>query len=71
MIPLGDIDLQKEIRLEDESNIVARQPAPGFARRVYSAKIEGRASDMTVAVYEGADAEEQWRQDIAKHSRLR
>ncbi|KAJ6569252.1 hypothetical protein B0H19DRAFT_1066012 [Mycena capillaripes] len=33
--------------------------------RVYTAKIEGRKSSVTVAMYQGDGAEEQWRQDIA------
>ncbi|KAJ7107476.1 hypothetical protein C8R44DRAFT_941195 [Mycena epipterygia] len=38
---------------------------------MYSAKIDGREADMTVSVYEGETAEEQWRQEISKYSRLR
>jgi hypothetical protein len=49
MIPLGDIDLQHEIRLNNRT---------GSVRRVYAARIEGRQSNVTVAMYQGHRAEE-------------
>jgi NAD(P)H-flavin reductase len=58
MIPLGDIDLQHEIRLDQESVIVGRRSGRGSVRRMYSAKIDGRKSRMTVAVYRGNSAED-------------
>ncbi|KAJ7750332.1 hypothetical protein B0H16DRAFT_1550332 [Mycena metata] len=69
-IPLGDIDLQRqiradEIRLDQSSGVISRQER-GCVQRVYS-KVEGRMSDTTVAVYEGDTAEEEWRRDIAKY----
>ncbi|KAF8209381.1 hypothetical protein K438DRAFT_2012188 [Mycena galopus ATCC 62051] len=71
-IPWGDINLQREIRLDCTSGIATwhHQRAP-VRRRVYSAKIEGREANMTVAVYEGHKAEERWQQDITRHSGLR
>ncbi|KAJ7037135.1 hypothetical protein C8F04DRAFT_1393869 [Mycena alexandri] len=75
MIPLGDIDLQRqirvdEIRLDQNSRVISRQQH-GCVWRVYSAKVEGRKSDMTVAVYKGETAEEEWRRDFAKYMTVR
>ncbi|KAJ7079674.1 hypothetical protein C8R44DRAFT_895630 [Mycena epipterygia] len=47
-IPLGDLDLRNEIRLE-----------------------ESGLSDMTAAVYQGENAEQTWKHEIAKYSGLR
>jgi hypothetical protein len=58
MIPMGEIDLQHEIRVGNESGLVYRQPQSGHARRMYSAKVEGRRSSMTAAIYQGNGAEE-------------
>ncbi|KAJ7216938.1 hypothetical protein C8J57DRAFT_1598824 [Mycena rebaudengoi] len=70
-IPLGDIDLQREIRLDAQSGVVHRIGERGSVRRMHSAKIDGRSSNMTVALYQGDNAEEEWRQAISRHSRLR
>jgi hypothetical protein len=58
LIPLGDIDLQHEIRLGMDAAIVERRRERRCVRRVYSAKLEGRSSGMTVALYQGNNAEE-------------
>ncbi|KAJ7737801.1 hypothetical protein DFH07DRAFT_93195 [Mycena maculata] len=68
-IPLGDIDLRQEIRLDAESGIVERQR--GSVRRMYSARIHGSKSDMTVALYQGDNAEEEWRHAISRYSWFR
>ncbi|KAJ7679382.1 hypothetical protein DFH06DRAFT_1166420 [Mycena polygramma] len=68
MVPLGDIDLQYEIRLGD-TGIVKRARNWPRIRRVYSAKFEGQST--TVAMYQGDNAEEQWREDIAKYMAVR
>jgi hypothetical protein len=54
MIPLGDIDLQYD------TGVIGRQREWGRprVRRVYSAKVEGRNSNVTVAMYQGHGAEE-------------
>ncbi|KAJ7767568.1 hypothetical protein B0H14DRAFT_2633044 [Mycena olivaceomarginata] len=58
-ILLGDLDLMKEIHLDNESGIVGRQKRGGGFRRIYTAKIMGNESrTMTVAVYQGNGAEE-------------
>ncbi|KAJ7369201.1 hypothetical protein DFH08DRAFT_833313 [Mycena albidolilacea] len=84
-IHLGDINLLKEIRIDNESGIVGRQSQRMNARRMYySAKIVGgEPGPMTVAMYQGDNAEEvsahktpydllerrlqEWRQHIAKY----
>ncbi|KAJ7837819.1 hypothetical protein B0H14DRAFT_2790684 [Mycena olivaceomarginata] len=70
-IPLGDLDLCNEIQLDDESGVVQRCTSQYSVRRMYSARIHNCNSTMTVALYQGYDAEEQWRQDIARYSWLR
>jgi hypothetical protein len=58
MIPLGDIDLQHELRLNKGSAVVDRRCDRASVRRVYSARIDGRNAPMTVAIYQGRGAEE-------------
>ncbi|KAJ7153835.1 hypothetical protein C8R46DRAFT_1228126 [Mycena filopes] len=64
MIPWGDIDLQRELLVNKESGVVGYRHENNFARRVYCAQVDGRASDMTVAVYQGDGADKDWHQDI-------
>ncbi|KAJ6506077.1 hypothetical protein DFH09DRAFT_1200411 [Mycena vulgaris] len=71
VVPLGDIYLRNEIRLDDETGVVERRGGGALVRRMYSARIEGRTSDMTVALYQGDYAEENWRDSVAKHSYIR
>ncbi|KAJ6462916.1 hypothetical protein C8R45DRAFT_1080519 [Mycena sanguinolenta] len=74
MIPMGDIDLRRQIQVDERRGIVNYQPhRQACVRRVHSAKarIDGRKSRVTVAMYQGDGAEEEWRQDIAKHMALR
>jgi hypothetical protein len=54
---VGDIDLLREIRLNG-MGIADYQPGRPRVRRVYTAKIEGRKSDVTVAIYQGEGAQE-------------
>ncbi|KAJ7669069.1 hypothetical protein B0H17DRAFT_1086889 [Mycena rosella] len=58
VIPLEDIDLRKQIRLDDEIGVVNRGGRRACVRRMYTARIEGKKSAMTVAVYQGDDAQE-------------
>ncbi|KAJ7153921.1 hypothetical protein C8R43DRAFT_950165 [Mycena crocata] len=85
MIPLGDIDLQLEICLDLESGVAGRSRHGASVRRMYSAKLRGQT--MTVAMYEGGNAEavrifnhilrveftvvKKWQRDISRHSRFR
>ncbi|KAJ7814760.1 hypothetical protein B0H14DRAFT_2849519 [Mycena olivaceomarginata] len=72
-ILLGDIKLLKEIRMNDESGVVGRQSQRTSARPMYySAKVVGgEPGPMTVALYQGADTEEEWRQHITKYESIR
>ncbi|KAF7340625.1 hypothetical protein MSAN_02134400 [Mycena sanguinolenta] len=78
MIPMGDIDLRHQIRVDDlradKWDVLNAQPRErACVRRIHSAKavIGRRRSRVTVAMYEGNDAEEEWRTDLAKYMRLR
>ncbi|KAF7353371.1 hypothetical protein MSAN_01525700 [Mycena sanguinolenta] len=65
-IQLGNLDLHHEIRLHHESGVVTR--VTNCTRKVYAARINGTAADMTAIVYE---LEEQWREDVMKYHNLR
>ncbi|KAJ7226516.1 hypothetical protein C8J57DRAFT_1252555 [Mycena rebaudengoi] len=71
MIPLGDIDLQYEIRLDKNTGVVDRSRERLRVRRVYSARVEGRESTMTVATYQGHGAEDEWQIDMARYKSVR
>ncbi|KAJ7022940.1 hypothetical protein C8F04DRAFT_1240493, partial [Mycena alexandri] len=73
MIPMGDIDLQRELIVSEKSGAIAHQLGRerNCVRRVYSAKLEGRSTDLTVAMYQGDGAEEDWRHDIETYMSLR
>ncbi|KAJ6484698.1 hypothetical protein C8R45DRAFT_290416 [Mycena sanguinolenta] len=71
MIPLGDIDLQREIRLDVGLGVLDRRRERACIRRVYSAKVEGKTSEMTVTTYQGDTAEEEWTQGVSILSSLR
>ncbi|KAF7353291.1 hypothetical protein MSAN_01517100 [Mycena sanguinolenta] len=67
----GDLKLLKEVRLSTESGIVGRQSqAVGVRRAVYHAEIRGDPGIVTVAMYQGDGAEEEWRKDIAKYESI-
>ncbi|KAJ7442953.1 hypothetical protein B0H11DRAFT_2204353 [Mycena galericulata] len=65
MIPMGDIYLRHRV------GIVTRWTGRNCARRLYSARIEGKQTDMTVAMYQGDNAEQEWREDISRYLSLR
>ncbi|KAJ7036906.1 hypothetical protein C8F04DRAFT_1093806 [Mycena alexandri] len=71
MIPMGDIDLQQELMVNEKSGVVGRRRARNSVRRVYSATIDGRNSNVTVATYEGDDAEKDWRRDTEMYMSFR
>ncbi|KAF7340613.1 hypothetical protein MSAN_02133000 [Mycena sanguinolenta] len=74
MIPLGDIDLRHQLRMDEYTGVVESQPCEqAYVRRVHSAKaiVASRKSSVTVAIYQGNDAEERWRQDISKYMSMR
>ncbi|KAJ6524192.1 hypothetical protein B0H19DRAFT_1276637 [Mycena capillaripes] len=72
-IPIGDIYLVEEIKLELLPRTVRRPHERGSVRRVYSARVapDGLQSNMTVAMYQGEGAEEEWRREIARYSCVR
>ncbi|KAJ7687129.1 hypothetical protein B0H17DRAFT_699641 [Mycena rosella] len=57
VIPLGDLDLRHEIRLNYDTGIVNHHQRRGPVRRMHSARIHGSESTMTVAIYEGDKTE--------------
>ncbi|KAJ7238652.1 hypothetical protein C8J57DRAFT_1193645 [Mycena rebaudengoi] len=67
---MGDLDLRTEIYL-DRNSVVRRREKQASARRMYSARIPSVDSKMTVAVYQGNNAEEEWREDIQRYLWLR
>ncbi|KAF7353194.1 hypothetical protein MSAN_01507100 [Mycena sanguinolenta] len=67
----GDLKLVKEVRLSPQSGIVGRQSrGVGVRRTVYHAEIRGDPGTVTVAVYQGDGAEEEWRKDVAKYESI-
>ncbi|KAF7337195.1 hypothetical protein MSAN_02271800 [Mycena sanguinolenta] len=72
-IRLGDLDLIKEIRLDDRSTIVGRQSQDAGVRRLFSANLVVRASEcrVNVAMYQGDGTEEEWRRNHAAYESVR
>ncbi|KAF7366225.1 hypothetical protein MVEN_00499700 [Mycena venus] len=70
-IPLGDIDLQHEIHLDNDTGGVDRHCERARVRRLYSARVQGRQLHMTVAMYQGHGAEEEWQKDMARYKSVR
>ncbi|KAJ7223407.1 hypothetical protein GGX14DRAFT_164275 [Mycena pura] len=68
-IPLGDLNLLCD--LDYNSGVISRRQGQCSIRRVYSARIPGCESNMTVAVYQGDNADEKWREDVSKYANLR
>ncbi|KAJ7021229.1 hypothetical protein C8F04DRAFT_1273992 [Mycena alexandri] len=73
MIPMGDIDLRRQLHvdLDLDTGVLHRKRRRGCVRHVYSAKIGDRKTDMTVVMFEGDRAEQEWQKDIATYSGLR
>ncbi|KAJ7748723.1 hypothetical protein B0H14DRAFT_2983323, partial [Mycena olivaceomarginata] len=65
--------LLKEILMDDGSGVVGRQSQRTSARQMYySAKVVGgEPGPMTVALYQGDDTEEEWRQHVTKYESIR
>ncbi|KAF7364432.1 hypothetical protein MSAN_01104200 [Mycena sanguinolenta] len=72
-IPLGNINLQSEIRVDATTGAVwwHRDQKRTNVRRMYSARVVGHNEPMTVALYHGHNAEEEWKRDLSRYSRLR
>ncbi|KAF7340615.1 hypothetical protein MSAN_02133200 [Mycena sanguinolenta] len=73
MIPMGDIDLWHQIRVDECTGIAYSQRQRACVRQVHSAKarIDGRTKRVTVALYQGNDAQEEWRKDIDQYMSMR
>ncbi|KAJ7714431.1 hypothetical protein B0H16DRAFT_1742624 [Mycena metata] len=74
-ITMGDIELRSQLRVDSEwridedTGIVRRERRGGCIRRVYSAKVGHRK--MTVVMFEGDSAEQEWQQNITTYLGLR
>ncbi|KAK7029952.1 hypothetical protein R3P38DRAFT_890283 [Favolaschia claudopus] len=64
-----DINLQREVHLTD-SRVCFRRRKRDVVRRYHAAEVNDR-KDMTVVVYEGADAEEEFKKDVARSMKFR
>ncbi|KAJ7467694.1 hypothetical protein FB451DRAFT_1259136 [Mycena latifolia] len=73
MVPIGDIDLRKlrTITLNDDTGVVLRRHGQALVKRTYSSRLCGRNSSMTVIMYHGNGADEEWRHDISKYLSFR
>ncbi|KAJ7018578.1 hypothetical protein C8F04DRAFT_1404871 [Mycena alexandri] len=58
IIPLGDLTLRHEIRLDHQRGVVSHHRSRGCVRRMYSARLGSHPK--TVAVYQGPGAEQEW-----------
>ncbi|KAK7035651.1 hypothetical protein R3P38DRAFT_602831 [Favolaschia claudopus] len=67
-ISICDVNLQQEVYL-DCSRVYSR-PRSSLLRRYYSAEVKDR-KEMTVVLYEGQDAEEELKRDVAKYMEFR
>ncbi|KAJ6538690.1 hypothetical protein DFH09DRAFT_1368823 [Mycena vulgaris] len=56
MVPIGDLDLREEIRIDCGSGVVNLSEERKSARRMYSARIHGSKSNITLGVYQGENA---------------
>ncbi|KAJ6512478.1 hypothetical protein C8R45DRAFT_322307 [Mycena sanguinolenta] len=65
-VPLGDIDLQREIHWDRRRGVAS-------LRKLHSAKIsvDRESLDVTVAVYQGAGAKQEWRRDVKNYMTVR
>ncbi|KAF7374291.1 hypothetical protein MSAN_00312300 [Mycena sanguinolenta] len=70
-IPFGNIDLRSDIQVDAETGAVWRRHQWKSVRQMYSARVIGHNEPMTVALYEGDHAEEEWKRDLSCYSRLR
>ncbi|KAK7027661.1 hypothetical protein R3P38DRAFT_948130 [Favolaschia claudopus] len=68
-ISVCDINLQQEVYLDD-SRILYQRRRRDVVRRYCSAQVKDRR-EMTVVVYEGQDAEEELKRDVAQYMKFR
>ncbi|KAF7299895.1 hypothetical protein HMN09_00997100 [Mycena chlorophos] len=63
VLPLGDVDLRREIDIKHSRGVVERYPLRGWVRKVYAARVGGQ--DMVVALYRGDQrAREEWEKEV-------
>ncbi|KAF7353174.1 hypothetical protein MSAN_01505000 [Mycena sanguinolenta] len=70
-IRLGDLKLIKEVRLSLQSGVMGRQNRGVGVRRIYHAEIRRDPETVTIAMYQGDGAEEEWRHNDAKYESIR
>ncbi|KAJ6506065.1 hypothetical protein DFH09DRAFT_1438583 [Mycena vulgaris] len=70
-IPIGDLDLRHETQLDGRYGVVNRWQGRNSVRWVYPGRVHGSKAKMTVVMYQGENAEEEWREDISRNSWLR
>jgi hypothetical protein len=58
VIPLGDLNLLQEIGIDRGADVVHRKNGGKSVRRMYTARVHGCKSNMTVALYQGNGAED-------------
>jgi hypothetical protein len=58
VIPLGHINLLGEIGLDRGGGVVHQKNGGNSVRRMYTARVHGCRSNMTVALYQGDGAED-------------
>ncbi|KAJ7854212.1 hypothetical protein B0H14DRAFT_2756948 [Mycena olivaceomarginata] len=71
MMPIGDLNLLKEIKRASGSLVVRRRKGRASMKKMYITRIPGFQSTMTAAVFQGDGAEEQWRAEISRYSDIR
>ncbi|KAK7006324.1 hypothetical protein R3P38DRAFT_3366984 [Favolaschia claudopus] len=71
-IPMGDINLQAEIQAVKKFLCTAvSRPSRYSVQKLYSAKLDGKATQYTVAMYQGEGAEERWKKDVSRYTAIR
>ncbi|KAF7353159.1 MFS general substrate transporter [Mycena sanguinolenta] len=70
-IRLEDINLMKTIRLDPHSDVVGCRSRGVGVRRTYHAEIRRDPGTVTVVMYQGDGAEDEWRQDVTKYESIR
>ncbi|KAF7353216.1 hypothetical protein MSAN_01509300 [Mycena sanguinolenta] len=70
-IRLEDINLMKTIRLDPHSDVVGCRSRGVGVRRIYHAEIRRNPGTVTVMMYQGEGAEEEWRHHVAKYESIR
>ncbi|KAJ7761405.1 hypothetical protein B0H16DRAFT_1530974 [Mycena metata] len=67
-IPLSDLNLERDVV---SSSVFHRRHGQVGARRMYSARPDGREGNVAAAVYHGKAGEQKWQEDISRLARIR